>query len=281
MKKSKSIRNIIIFSIVAVGCGYLGILIDSLNPPGDPMQGLGALIWLASPLVANILLRLLGGDGWKDFGIKPNFRKGWVFYITALLAAPVITLIILGFGTIVNAFSITAAAAGGLEAFIPLVAIAFVSSMFKNIFEEFSWRGYLTPRLEAIGVHPFLNSLITGFIWAGWHIPYYLYFLDRSILETHTSLNLPVFIALSFFLLSLQALAYGELRLASKSLWPVWIMHTIANAISLPLLSGGFISLKKGVMGVFFSPGSEGVLYALLMGILGLFLYRKRKRNLS
>ena len=147
----------------------------------------------------------------------------------------------------------------------------------KNIFEEFAWRGYLTPRLDSLGVHPFLNSLLTGLVWAGWHVPYYLYFLDRSVLESHTTLNLPVFIFLAFLLLPMQALVYGELRLLSRSVWPVWLLHVMANAISLPLLSAGCVILKPGIGGVLLSPGTEGVFHSILMGIIGLGLYFYRR----
>ena len=81
MNKHK--RNIIIFSILSVGGGFLGMFIDRLDPPADRMQGLGTLVWLATPLVANLLLRALGGDGWKDFGFKPHFKDSWRWYLAS------------------------------------------------------------------------------------------------------------------------------------------------------------------------------------------------------
>ena len=77
-ERKRTIRNLVIFTVVSLSCGFVGIALDRLSPPQDPMQGLGALVWLVSPLAANLLLRLAGGDGWKDFGIRPNLRSGWV-----------------------------------------------------------------------------------------------------------------------------------------------------------------------------------------------------------
>lgn len=276
---NKSIRNLVIFSIVAVGSGFLGIAVDRLNPPQDPMQGLGVLIWLVLPLAANLLLRALGGDGWKDFGIKPNFKEGWIWYFVALLIVPLVIILTLGLGMVFGAISLSGFTEKGFSAFLPLIFGAFATAMVKNIFEEFAWRGYLTPRFEAIKLHPFANSILTGFIWAGWHIPYYLYFLDRAVLETHTSLSVPAFILLSFLVLPFQALAYGELRLLSKSVWPVWLLHNVANAISLPLLSYGFVTLKTGFSGVLLSPGTEGIVHSLLMGLIGYGMYQYRMRK--
>lgn len=276
---NKRIRNIVIFSVVSIGGGFLGIALDKMNPSGDPMQGLGVLLWLVSPLAANLLLRAFGGDGWKNFGLKPNFKDGWVWYLVALVIVPIVVLLSIGLGTLFGVISLDGFVQQGMAAFLPLAAAALIGALMKNIFEEFAWRGYLTPQLEAVGAHPFLNSLLTGLVWAGWHVPYYLYFLDRAVLAAHTSLNLPVFITLAFLLLPLQALAYGELRLLSKSIWPVWLMHVIANAISLPLLSAGFVTLNDGISGVLLSPGTEGVFHSLLMGVIGLGLYLHRRNK--
>jgi hypothetical protein len=243
------------------------------------MQGLGALFFLVSPLVASLLLRAFGGDGWSDFGIRPNLRVGWPWYVFALVIAPLVTLAALAVGAATGAVSLSGFSGRGFEAFLPLAGGVFAAVMVKNIFEEFSWRGYLTPRLEALKLHPFANSLLTGFVWAGWHIPYYLYFLNRTELQAHTSLSVPALILLSFLVLPFQALAYGELRLISKTVWTTWLLHNVANAISLPLLSNAFVTLEGSAAGTILSPGTEGVFYSLLMGLvgLGLYFYRVQK----
>lgn len=273
----KQIRNLIIFAVATLGCGFVGMFLDRLVPAEDPMKGLGVLLWLATPLAANLLLRALGRDGWKDLGLRPHFKDGWIWYLTALLIVPLVVLVTLGLGVIFGAVSLSGFAARGFGALQPLIAAAFVGAVVKNIFEEFAWRGYLTPRFEAIKLHPFLSSLLTGLIWAGWHIPYYLYFLDPAELRAHTSLELPVFIILAFLVLPFHALAYGELRLLSKSVWPAWLLHTVANGITLPLLSAGFVTLRAGIVGAALSPGTEGIVHSLLMGLVGLGLYFYRR----
>ncbi len=244
--RKRTIRNIIIFTVVTLSCGFVGIALDRLSPPQDPMQGLGALVWLVSPLAANLLLRWVGRDGWKDFGIRPNLRSGWIWYLVALLLTPLVTIVLLALSAVFGAVSLSGFAEKGLGAYLPLVGTMFIGVMVKNLFEEFAWRGYLTPRFEALKLHPFANALLTGFIWAGWHVPYYLYFLNRLELQAHTTLSVPAFILLSFFVLPFQALAYGELRLVSKTVWTTWLLHNVANAISLPLLSYAFVTLAGG-----------------------------------
>lgn len=276
---SNTTRNLVIFTAVSLSAGFVGIAVDRLNPPANPAQGLGALIWLASPLLTGLLLRAFGGDGWRDFGLKPNLKHGWRWYLVALLIVPLVTLVILILGFIVGTTDLSGLAAQGLGTFLGAAGVTFVGVMVKNIFEEFAWRGYLTPRFDSLRLHPLTNATLTGFIWAGWHIPYYLYYLDRETLTAHTPLNLSVFILLSFLVLPFHALAYGELRLISGSVWPSWLLHNVANAISLTLVSGGFMVLPRSFAGVLFSPGTEGIFSSLLMGVVGVVLYRHRQKQ--
>lgn len=273
---NSKLRNLLIFAIVAVGGGFVGIAMDRLNPSPDPMQGVGALIWLVSPLAANLLLRAFGGDGWSDSGFAPKFSTSGRWYGLALLIVPLVTLLCLLGGWLTSAISLQGFAEQGWNSLWIVLGTGFATAALKNIFEEFAWRGYLTPRFAALPVHPLLNALLTGWIWAGWHVPYYLYFLNRAELQQHTSLSLPVFLLLAFLVLPFHALAFGELRLLSQTVWPSWLLHNLANALSLGLISGSFIQLAPGVAGVFFSPGTEGILYSLLIGAVGIALYRRR-----
>lgn len=275
---NKSVRNLIIFTVATLSGGFVGIGLDKLNPPQDPMQGLGALIWLITPLATCLLLRAFGGDGWQDFGYKPNLRAGWMWYATAVLIATLVALLTLALSALLGAVSLAGFETQGVSTYLSIVGITFASVMVKNIFEEFAWRGYLTPRFEALKLNPFVNHTLTGLIWAGWHVPYYLYFLNREELQSHTSLNLTMFILLSFLVLPFQAITYGELRLVSRSVWPVWLMHNVANAISLPMFSYGFVKINGGA-GVLLSPGTEGILYTLLLASVGIGLYTYRMKK--
>lgn len=275
---NKTIRNLIIFAIVAIGGGFLGMALDRLNPPADPMQGLGVLIWLVSPLLANLLLRALGGDGWQDFGLAPHLKTGWHWYLATALIVLLVTAVPLTIGSIFGAVVLSELTQQAISTLLWLVGSGFVAAMAKNIFEEFAWRGYLTPRFASLGLHPFVNALLTGWIWAAWHIPYYLYYLDRTVLQKFTTLSLPVFILVAFLVLPFHALAYGELRLLSKSVWPGWLLHNIANALTFALISGGLVVVARNFAGLLLSPGTDGVIHSLLMGLIGFALYRYRKQ---
>ncbi|MCE1252894.1 MAG: CPBP family intramembrane metalloprotease [Anaerolineae bacterium] len=276
---TKNQINILIFAIVTAGCGFVGHAVNLFYQPQDTMQSLGVLIWLVSPLAASILLRTLGGDGWKDTGVGLHLISSWRWYMVALLASPFISLIALGLCLLSGGASLTGFSPETVNPFLAVLGLGFAGSAIKNIFEEFSWRGYLTPRLEAIKPNGRFNALITGLIWASWHIPYYLYFLDPVDIKKQSSLSVPAMIILAFIILPLQAYVYGELRLLSRSTWSTWLLHNLSNAVSLALTGGSLILLTRNTASVLFTPGTEGILYTLLMFLLGWALRRYRLKT--
>ncbi len=69
-------RNLILFTAFVLGLAALAAVIEPFTvPPGSEpgTAGLGQLLWIIAPLAVMLLLRLFGGDGWKDFGLLPNF----------------------------------------------------------------------------------------------------------------------------------------------------------------------------------------------------------------
>ena len=69
-----TIRNLTIFILFVLAIGWIGRGLDVLL--GNPSsEGLGILLWIGMPLVASLLLRTFAGDGWSDFGIKPNLKR--------------------------------------------------------------------------------------------------------------------------------------------------------------------------------------------------------------
>jgi membrane protease YdiL (CAAX protease family) len=239
---------------------------------------LGALVWLMSPALSGFLLRALGGDGWKDSGFGLNLPSGWMWYLVAILVYPLAALLTFGVATLFGFISAEGFAAQGFGAYLSVVGVMFVGSLMKNFFEEFAWRSYLTPRLDAAKIHPILNHLITGILWWSWHLPYYYYFLDRATLKSAVSTSIPVFLAIGFFVMFPTAILFGELRLISKSTWTVFLLHNVLNAVSMPLIINGFIRVN-GAMGTVFTPTNEGILTSLLMGAAGLFLYQRRMKQ--
>lgn len=278
---SKITRNIIIVTLFTVGGGWLGIWLNNLTGNTQPpMQSLGVLVWLVTPALSGVLLRAFGGDGWKDSGFGLNLPSGWKWYLVAILVYPLASLLTFGLGALLGILHADGFATQGFDAYLSVAGVMFAGSLMKNLFEEFAWRGYLTPRLDAAKAHPMVNHFIVGILWMSWHLPYYYYYLDREVLNSAITTSIPVFILTGYLVTFPTAILFGELRLLSKSVWPVFLLHNVINALSMPLIMNGFIKLN-GPLGFIFTPTNEGIITSILFGVAGWMLYQYRMKKMA
>ena len=89
--------------------------------------------------------------------------------------------------------------------------------------EEVGWRGYMLPRLSAIGLIPAM--LLVGFLQGIWHLPIML-----MTSYYHSAGNMLFVVPLFLVTLTLAGVFYGFLRVSTGSVWPVAIAHTFFNA---------------------------------------------------
>lgn len=268
---NKSIRNLVIFSIVTISCGWFGVWVNTQIPSPSPQQSLGILIFLLAPLLTVLLLRGFGGDGWADFGLRLNLKGNLVWYAFAFLIYPVTIALTLGLSLLFRASSIERPLSG----LLPIFLFGIAASLMKNIGEEFAWRGYLTPRFKALGLSNFNNHMLTALIWGVWHIPYWIFFLGSGIISEYTSIGMTGFIVLGLVGLFPTALVLGELRLKTDSVWAPYIAHNITNALSAQLLIEGFVKFRPGAE-LIFSPNTDGIVMIVLFLAIGIWMMRKK-----
>jgi len=275
-KYRTTIRNLVIFTTIVLAIGWIGRGLDLLM--GNPSsEGLGILLWIGTPLVASSLLRVFARDGWKDFGIKPNFKGNVSWYVVALLVYPVTTTCILIIGHGFGLITFPNPLPGALGLFFLAFALALLPNIIKNFFEEAAWRGYLAPKVYSLGLNDYAGHLIVGFVWGAWHIPYYLFYLDRAVLQEFTTLNMAAYIPLAIVVAISWAFVYGELRLLTNSIWPAVLMHAVEDALLFTLVINGHIQILPGTDWLI-SPmnGLISVIFFLAIGV-GLRQLRKRK----
>lgn len=274
MKANKrTLRDVILFSFVAVVCGWVGVGIDKLLGQPSNLESLGALIFISSPILCMVLLRLFGGDGWKDLPLKPNFRRNARWYLFAIVVYPVVIGITLFVGKLfgwvdVSKFSIAA--------YFPVFIAAFLPQCLKNIFEESVWRGYLTVKVEQLTQNEWLVYLVVALVWQVWHLPYYLILLDDAYLASFFPFGNVLFVVTSFVVIGVWTIMYTEIFFLSRSLLLVVLMHAMEDALN-PLISDGFavVSPDKALL---VSP-SFGLIPLLLYLVIGLWLRRIRKSS--
>ena len=274
MKANKrTLRNVILFSFVAVVCGWVGVGVDKLLGQPSNLESLGALIFISSPILCMVLLRLFGGDGWKDLTLKPNFRRNARWYLFAIVVYPVVIGITLFIGKLfgwvdVSRFSIAA--------YFPVFIAAFLPQCLKNIFEESVWRGYLTVKVEQLTQNEWLVYLVVALVWQVWHLPYYLILLDDAYLASFFPFGNVLFVVTSFVVIGVWTIMYTEIFFLSRSLLLVVLMHAMEDSLN-PLISDGFavVSPDKALL---VSP-SFGLIPLLLYLVIGLWLRRIRKSS--
>ena len=269
--KKRTQRNLIIFTVLVLGLAALAGLIEPLTVPPDAepgSPGLGQLLWILAPLGVMLLLRIFGGDGWNDFGLRPNFRGNGFWWLASILVFPIVitTAVLLG------------AVLGGPEVNLNMSAsfgaallTGLIAALIKNVFEEFAWRGYLAPKVYALNMNIWLSHAVVGMIWGAWHLPF-VYALWPYLTPGLLGYFVPLLLLGTFS----QSVVYGEIRLATASVLPAWVMHTIGNAIGNTLLLSNVILLRPG-RELWFSPGAEGVIPIVLMFAIGFWLHQRRQ----
>ncbi len=269
--RPRTIRNLIIFTIVVLASGWLGYALDrALNSP--PEERLGLLLWLVLPLLTALLLRTFGGDGWRDFGLRPNLRGNLRWYAVSLLIYPLVALVVLGIGALLG---LVTAPDFSFSVLLALVAGGLAGAFIKNIFEEFAWRGYLAPKVSSLGLNAYVGYALVGLIWGCWHIPYWLFMLDRAQLAASTTQSLATFVPFAIINLIAASIVYGELRQRTNSVWPAVLMHAVGNALVDVLAVSSLIRILPGTDWLV-SPAHQSVLTLIIFVVIGVGLHRAR-----
>jgi membrane protease YdiL (CAAX protease family) len=269
--KKHTKRNLVIFIVLVLGSAALAGVIERLTvPPGaEPgTSGLGQLLWIIAPLMIMLLLRIFGGDGWSDFGLRPNFKGNGFWWLVSILVFPVVIAISVLLGALLGSLDLYVSMS---SAFVAALFAGLITAMIKNIFEEFAWRGYLAPKVYSLTMNIWLSHAIVGLVWGAWHIPFVL-----ALWPYLTPDMLWYFIPLLLVGTISQSVVYGEIRLATASVWPAWVMHSIGNAFGNALLLSGLIQLNPG-RELLVSPGAEGIVSIVLMFAIGYWLHQRRK----
>jgi len=268
--QNRTKRNLIIFVALVIGLAALAGVIDSLTVPPDAepgSQGLGRLLWIISPFAVMLLLRLIGGDGWADLGLRPNFKGNGFWWLVSILVFPVTITVTLLFGDLFDVLIMDVNRFGGVAT---MLSTLLISSLVKNIFEEFAWRGYLAPKVYSLNKNIWLSHTFIGLIWGVWHLPFVYVFWPYLTPEM-----LWYFVPLLLLGTISQSVVYGEIRLATNSVLPAWIMHTIGNTIGNTLLVEGIVQLRSG-WELLITPGAEGIVGIVTMFTVGYWLHWRR-----
>lgn len=261
MDQTKSKRNIGLYIIGVLALATVGGVVTVRG------NEIGGLIFILSPILMTVLLRSLGGDGWSDAGLGLNFTGNWRWYLFSLGLYPVLMTLVLGLGALLGVTRVN----GSVDAVLPMVLAGFATQLIPRmifaLFEEWGWRGYLEPRLAALGLPDLQRHMFVGTVWALWHFP--------LVLSTaYTEIPYAVFFPLFVVAILLTAIVYGQLRKNSGTVWTSVLMHGIGNAFGWALLQSEAVTINNKVLA---NLAPESLLSIVLIGALAWWLVRKQQ----
>jgi len=213
---------------------------------GDPETNPAGLLFILSPILMAAILRWTG-EGWGDAGLRLRMQGNGGWYALSLLLFPLLTFAVLGLGALSGGVTFDADATGAIAAAFPA---ALALRMVYSAFEEFGWRGYLEPRLAALGVAPARRHVIVAAVWGVWHIPFML------TIDLMTDLSLGVYLALFLIAMVPMSFIYGVVRDRTGSVWPAVLMHGMANAVAVSILTTDAVTIDTELV---FAPNLEGL----------------------
>ncbi|WP_242145086.1 MULTISPECIES: CPBP family intramembrane glutamic endopeptidase [unclassified Bacillus cereus group] len=256
--------HLIVFIIVVLISGWLGVLLDSVLTDQTEGNTLGMGLWLVLPFLTATFFRIIRRD-WKDMGLKLNVKNNVMWYVTAFAIYPFVTLVSVGFALFFGAADISHVE---LSSLLSIMMISMASNFLKNIFEEFAWRGYLTPKLIELKMNDWLLYLISGLIWALWHSAYYIVFLPNDYFESTSRMST---LLIGCVLMVCWTVMYVEIYRLTKSVWPCVCMHALEDAVPTVLVTiSGVITFTD--RGDFWLNPVSGVVATGLFLSVGLFL---------
>lgn len=255
----KSSKKIITYLAFTFGLSsifyYLIISAGSLEAKG----GLYVICLMWCPGISAIITQLiyqknLKGLGWKWGKTKYQLISYFLPILYALMAYSLIWITGLG----------------KFNGFIPSNLFSFIvlgtlMSCFTALGEEIGWRGFLVPELAKITTYTKL-SLISGGIWAVYHIPV-LIFADYNS-------GTPWWFGLGCFtILAIGAsFIFAWLRLRSGSVWTAMFLHASHN-----LYIQGYFDQTTADTGVTaYISGEFGIALALVVSFVAYIFWRKR-----
>jgi membrane protease YdiL (CAAX protease family) len=250
---------------------------------------LEASVYMWGPALANLITRLITKESWQNAYLKPQFKTSWPYWLAGWFAPGILTILgtLLFFGIFPNLYDSnlsllrTQMEASGaaldmanpytiiIQQTIFALLLAPLMNFTATFGEEFGWRGYLLPKLSALGNRKAL--LISGVIWGVWHWPV-IWMGHNYGLEYWGYPWLGLLVTI-WFTLSIGVF-FGWLSQKAKSIWPAVAAHGALNGIA----ALGLLFVLKPFP-ILLGPSPAGVIGCLPFSLVSLVILLSMKNN--
>ena len=249
-----------------------------------------AVGYMGAPALAHILTRLITREGWQELYLRPNFKKGWVYWLICWIAPVIFAYVGMGlffvlfpqyydptFSAVTKLMEQSAAAAGQtlpandpwisvLSQTLTAILIAPIINAIPILGEEFGWRAYLQPKLMPLGGRKAM--LVMGVVWGLWHAP--LIAMGHNYGTRYPGAPWSGILA-TVWMMFILGTFFGWGALRGGSVWPAVIGHGAINGIA-----GIYVFFTQGTPNTLLGPSTAGLIGSWGIAVVALIIFLKR-----
>lgn len=284
-------KRVGIFIAFAFGIAWLVALVLYLTGGYTPttytlvMLGAG---YMTAPAIAHILTRLITREGWQGLYLRPNFKKGWIYWLICWIAPAIFTFLgmalffalfpryydpslSLAKTVMENSAASTGQPLPAIEPWVIVLSqtltailIAPILNAIPILGEEFGWRAYLQPKLMPLGGRKAM--VLMGIVWGLWHAP--LIAMGHNYGTSYPGAPWTGILA-TVWIMFILGTFLGWAALRGGSVWPAVIGHGATNGIA-----GIYVFFTQGTPNTLLGPSVAGIIgsWSLALVVLVIFL---------
>jgi membrane protease YdiL (CAAX protease family) len=246
--------------------------------------------YMGAPAYAHILTRLVTREGWQELHLRPNFKKGWLYWLICWVAPAAFAFLGMAvffaifpqyydptFSAVTKLMEESSAATGqALPAIDPWIIVlsqtlaallvAPILNAIPILGEEFGWRAYLQPKLMPLGGRKAM--LLMGVVWGLWHAP--LIAMGHNYGTKYPGAPWAGILA-TVWMMFILGTFLGWAALRAGSVWPAVIGHGALNGIA-----GIYVFFTQGSPNLILGPSLAGVIGSWAVAVAALIIFLKR-----
>lgn len=285
-------KRVLIFIAFAFGIAWLVALGLYLTGglTGTPYTvTILAVGYMGAPALAHILTRLITREGWQGLYLRPNFKRGWIYWLICWVAPAIFAILGMviffalfpqyyapNFSAVTKLMQQSAAAGQPVPAMDPwvIVLIQILTALFAApilnaipiLGEEFGWRAYLQPKLMPLGGRKAM--LLMGVIWGLWHAP--VIAMGHNYGTSYPGAPW-VGILATIWIMFILGTFLGWAVLRGGSVWPAVIGHGAINGIAAI-----YVFFTQGSPNLVLGPSLAGIISSLGVAVVVFIIFLKR-----
>lgn len=232
MSPQKKIAIFLSLTVLFSALSYIPIIsAGTANVQG----GIFVLTMMWSPGLAAILTQLIATRSLRGLGWRLGSARwlGVGYILPILYALPVYAVVwMTGLGTLLNPYDFSTLtkqfSSPNIVSAIAVYALikatkGVAEALLFSLGEEIGWRGLFVPELAKVTSFT-RTALISGVVWAAWHMPAILF------ADYHNGSTPVTFAAVCFAVMIIGiSFPFAWLTLKSRSLWTAVLLHTTHN----------------------------------------------------